>query len=125
MGGLIFGEAINKYTLEYPDVNLNLICEEIDNLLIKLQNKEIDIVFAKKYGTEVPSGLKFIRVGYMHDAFIINKKSELVNQILTFDNLKGNEAREIIRVISNYSKALSLFEDYDHKKVMEILMIKR
>lgn len=89
MGGLIFGEAINKYTLEYPDVNLNLICEEIDNLLIKLQNKEIDIVFAKKYGTEVPSGLKFIRVGYMHDAFIINKKSELVNQILTFDNLKG------------------------------------
>ena len=33
------------------------------------------------------------------------------------DNLKGNEAREIIRVISNYSKALNLLDDYDHKKV--------
>lgn len=25
MGGLIFGKAINQYTLKYPDVNLNLI----------------------------------------------------------------------------------------------------
>ncbi len=33
MGGLIFGQVINQYTLKYPDVNLNLICEEIDKLL--------------------------------------------------------------------------------------------
>ena len=33
------------------------------------------------------------------------------------DNLKGSEAREIIRVISNYSKALNLLDNYDHKKV--------
>ena len=33
------------------------------------------------------------------------------------DNLKGNEAREIIRVISNYSKALNLLDNYDHKKI--------
>ena len=33
------------------------------------------------------------------------------------DNLKGNEAREIIRVISNYSKALNLLDNYDHKNI--------
>lgn len=89
MGGLIFGKAINQYTLKYPDVNLNLICEETDESLKKLKNKEIDIVFAKKYNEEVPDGLKFIKLGYMHETFIVNKKSEMVNEILTLDNLKG------------------------------------
>lgn len=89
MGGLIFGQAINQYTLKYPDVNLNLICEEMGELLKKLKNKEIDIVFAKKYNTEIPNGLKFIKLGYMHEVFIVNKQSNLVNKTLTLDNLKG------------------------------------
>lgn len=91
MGGLIFGQAINQYTLKYPDVNLNLICEEIEELLKKLKNKEIDIVFAKKYNEEVPNGLSFIKIGCMHEVFIANKQSKIVNQILTLDNLKGKQ----------------------------------
>lgn len=90
MGGLIFGKAINQYTLKYPNVNLNLICEEVDELLKKLKSKEIDIVFAKKYDNEeVPKGLKFIKIGNMHETFIVNKQSEMAGQTLTFDNLKG------------------------------------
>ena len=90
MGGLIFGKAINQYTVKYPNVNLNLICEEIDELLKKLKSKEIDIVFAKKYDNEeVPKGLKFIKIGNMHETFIVNKQSEMAGQTLTFDNLKG------------------------------------
>ena len=90
MGGLIFGQAINQYTLKYPNVNLNLICEEIDELLKKLKSKEIDIVFAKKYDNEeVPKGLKFIKIGNMHETFIVNKQSEMAGQTLTFDNLIG------------------------------------
>ena len=89
MGGLIFGQAINQYTLKYPNINLNLICEEMDELLKKLKNKEIDIVFAKKYDNEeIPKGLKFIRMGYMHETFIVNKQSEMADQMLTFENLK-------------------------------------
>lgn len=89
MGGLIFGNAINQYTLKYPDVNLNLINEEIDDLLIKLKNEEVDIVFAKKYNIDVPEGLRFIKMGEMHETFIVNKSSDMANQVLTFDNLKG------------------------------------
>ena len=89
MGGLIFGKAINQYTLKYPNVTLNLVCEEMDALLKKLKNKEIDIVFAKKYDNdEVPKGLKFISLGHMHETFIVNKQSEMAGQTLTFDNLK-------------------------------------
>ena len=90
MGGLIFGQAINQYTLKYPNVNLNLVCEEMDELLRKLKNKEIDIVFAKKYDNEeAPKGLKFIKLGNTHETFIMNKQSEMAGQTLTFDNLKG------------------------------------
>lgn len=90
MGGLIFGQAINQYTLKYPNVNLNLVCEEMDELLRKLKNKEIDIVFAKKYDNEeAPKELKFIKLGNMHETFIMNKQSEMAGQTLTFDSLKG------------------------------------
>ena len=90
MGGLIFGQAINQYTLKYPNVNLNLVCEEMDELLRKLKNKEIDIVFAKKYDNEeAPKGLKFIKLGNMHETFIMNKQSEMAGQTLTLDSLKG------------------------------------
>lgn len=90
MGGLIFGQAINQYTLKYPNVNLNLVCKEMDELLRKLKNKEIDIVFAKKYDNgKVQKGLKFIKLGNMHETFIVNKQSEIAGQTLTFDNLKG------------------------------------
>lgn len=33
--------------------------------------------------------------------------------------LKGNEAQEIIKVINNYSNALNLLDDYDHKRIIK------
>ncbi len=34
-------------------------------------------------------------------------------------NLKGIEAQEIIKVINNYSNALNLLDDYDHKRIIK------
>ena len=34
-------------------------------------------------------------------------------------DLKGEEAKEIIRVINNYSNALNLLDDYDHKRIVK------
>ena len=33
------------------------------------------------------------------------------------DEIKGTEAKEIIKIINNYSNALNLLDDYDHKKI--------
>ena len=108
MSGLIFGNLLNQFTLKYPDTNLNLICEDIDELLKKLSNKEINIVFAKKYNEEVPEGLKFVKLGYLNETFIVNKNSDLVNKILTFDNLK--------------EKAIYIPRDYEQttKRIQEL-----
>ncbi len=33
------------------------------------------------------------------------------------EKLENNDAKEILKVIGNYSKALELLDDYDHKKL--------
>lgn len=33
------------------------------------------------------------------------------------EELKDNEAKEIIKVINNYKNALNLLDDYDHKRI--------
>ena len=35
------------------------------------------------------------------------------------EELNGNEAKEIIRVINDYSKGLDLLDDYDHKRIVK------
>ena len=107
MSGLIFGNILNQFTLKYPDTNLNLICEDIDDLLKKLSNKEINMVFAKKYNEKVPEGLKFIKLGYLNETFIVNKNSDLVNKTLTFDNLKG----KVIYIPRNYEQTTKRMQE--------------
>ncbi len=107
MSGLIFGNVLNQFTLKYPENNLNLICEDIDNLLNKLKDKEIDIVFAKRYSAEVPEGLKFIKLGYLNETFIVNKKSDLVNKALTFENLK----EKTIYIPRNYEQTTKRMQE--------------
>ena len=34
-------------------------------------------------------------------------------------DITGNEAKEIIKVINNYSNALNLLDDYDHKRIVK------
>ena len=65
---------------------------------------------------------------YMIKGYAVNKKrlEYLEKTIKLIDiagridtELKGNEAREIIKVINNYSNALNLLDNYDHKKIIK------
>ena len=107
MSGLIFGSVLNQFALKYPEINLNLICEDIDDLLNKLINKEIDIVFAKRYSEKVPNGLKFIKLGYLNETFIVNKNSNLVSKTLTFENLKD----KAIYIPRNYEQTTKRIQE--------------
>lgn len=63
---------------------------------------------------------------YMIKGYAINQKRleylektiKLINIAGRIDTeLKGSEAKEIIKVINNYSSALNLLDDYDHKRI--------
>ena len=85
--------------------------------LVKSQN---GVIF-RKWATSI---LK----DYMIKGYAVNQKRleylektvKLIDIAGRIDiNLKGNEAQEIIKVINNYSNALNLLDDYDHKRIIK------
>ena len=86
---IIFGECINKFYLEYPNINLNLKCLETDKMLEMLANKELDIVFSKKVENLKLKGIKYLHIGYLNDVFIANNNSSFANRIVSKKELEN------------------------------------
>ena len=97
-----------------------------------VQFYNLDMIISVGYRVKSKKGILFrkwankILKDYLIKGYAVNnKRLEYLEKTINLidianrvdDNLKGSEAREIIRVISNYSKALSLLDDYDHRKV--------
>lgn len=110
------GALTNKFqTRELDYYNLDMIISV--GYRVKSQN---GIIF-RKWATKI---LK----EYMIKGYAINQKRleylektvKLIDIAGRIDTeLKGNEAQEIIKVINNYSNALDLLDDYDHKRIIK------
>ncbi len=108
------GALTNKFqTRELDYYNLDMIISV--GYRVKSQN---GIIF-RKWATKI---LK----EYMIKGYSVNQKrlEYLEKTVKLIDiagrkdtELKGNEAQEIIKVINNYSNALDLLDDYDHKRI--------
>ena len=92
-----------------------------DGKIYNVQFYNLDMIISVGYRVKSKNGILFRRWAnkiikdYLIKGYAVNNKRleylektinliDLANRV--DDNLKGNEAREIIRVISNYSKAL-------------------
>ena len=92
----------------------------------------LDMIISVGYRVKSKNGIIFrkwankILKDYLIKGYAINQKRldylektvkliDIANRMDT--ELKGNEAREIIKVINNYSSALNLLDDYDHKRI--------
>ena len=69
---------------------------------------------------------------YMLKGYAVNQKRleylektikliDIANRI--DERLEGNDAKEILKVIGEYSKALDLLDDYDHKTLKKLKVI--
>lgn len=116
MGTCVFGRVINEYCLKYPEVNLNLICEEISSMLKKLENKEIDIVFSKKVDTQVSKNIKYIKLGYLNDVFIASKNSKIANEKLTSESIEN----QIIYVPRVYAQVVERLKKITNGKNLKL-----
>ncbi len=98
----------------------------------KLDYYNLDMIISVGYRVNSKQGIIFrkwatkILKDYMLKGYAVNQKrlEYLEKTIKLIDiagridtELKGNEAREIIKVISSYSNALNLLDNYDHKKI--------
>ena len=99
---------------------------------IKFYN--LDMIISVGYRVKSKNGVIFrkwatsILKDYMIKGYAVNQKRleylektvKLIDIAGRIDiNLKGNEAQEIIKVINNYSNALNLLDDYDHKRIIK------
>lgn len=99
----IFNNCINQFNLEYTKVNLNFTDLDTNEMLRLLSEKSLDIVFSKKVNNSNYSNLKFIKIGYLNDVFLVNKDSDLSNKVLNINDLKN----EIIYAPKSYSQTVA------------------
>ena len=93
---------------------------------------DLDVIISVGYRVKSKNGVIFrkwankVLKDYMIKGYAVNQKrlEYLEKTIKLIDiagridtELKGTEAQEIIKVINNYSNALNLLNDYDHKRI--------
>ena len=95
----------------------------------------LDVIISVGYRVKSKEGTKFrqwannVLKDYMLKGYAVNQKRldylektvkliDIANRI--DERLEGNDAKEILKVIGDYSKALDLLDDYDHKTLKKI-----
>ena len=95
----------------------------------------LDMIISVGYRVKSRNGILFrqwatnVLKDYMLKGYAVNQKRleylektikliDIANRIDT--RLEGNDAKEILKVIGNYSKALDLLDDYDHRTLKKI-----
>lgn len=125
----------------------NILKEELDNSTVanfattakdgknyQVDYYNLDMIISVGYRVKSQNGIIFrkwatkILKDYMIKGYAVNQKRleylektvKLIDIAGRIDTkLKGNEAQEIIKVINNYSNALDLLDDYDHKRIIK------
>ena len=139
--GTLFGKSKSTINEHIKNIYREKELEEKETLR-KFGNSEfsvkptnyynLDIIISVGYRVKSKNGVIFrkwankILKDYMIKGYAVNqnrleyleKTVKLIDIAGRIDTkLKGTEAGEIIKVINNYSKALNLLDDYDHKKI--------
>ena len=130
--GVISRHLKNIFEEGELDEESNLQKMQIANSDKPVNFYNLDVIISIGYRVKSKNGVIFrkwatnVLKDYMLKGYSVNKRrlEYLEKTIKLIDiagrinhELKGNEAQEIIKVISSYSSALNLLDDYDHKKV--------
>lgn len=95
----------------------------------------LDMIISVGYRVKSQNGILFrkwatnVLKDYMLKGYAVNKKRleylektikliDIANRI--DERLQGNDAKEILKVIGEYSKALNLLDDYDYRRIKKI-----
>ena len=121
-GELLESETLTKFgNSEFADKPINYY--------------NLDMIISVGYRVKSQNGIEFrkwatkVLKDYMLKGYAINKKRldylektvkliDIANRI--DEQLEENDAKEILKVIGSYSKALDLLDDYDHKTLKKI-----
>ena len=132
--GVISRHIKNAFEEEI-DERSNLQKVQIANSDKPVNYYSLDVIISVGYRVKSKNGVIFRKwaIGvlkeYLINGYAVNKKRleylektvkliDIANRIDT--ELKDSESREIIKVISEYSNALNLLDDYDYKRIKKV-----
>lgn len=139
----LFGKAKSTINEHIKNIYKNKELLE-DETMTKFGNSEfsdkptnyynLDMIISVGYRVNSKQGIIFrkwatkVLKDYLMKGYAVNQKRleylektvKLIDIAGRIDKeLNGSEAQEIIKVINNYSNALSLLDDYDHKRIIK------
>lgn len=87
----MFSTCIGDYYKIHEKSKVNVINENVDIMISKLENQELDIVLSKKVDEQLynKKKIKFISLGFLNDIFVVNNSSQLLKKVITKEDLKN------------------------------------
>ncbi len=135
--GKHINNALNEELKDIPTVAKFATVQKEGNRDVTrdIEYYNLDVIISVGYRVKSENGVIFRRWAnkilkdYMLKGYAINQKRleylektvkliDIANRI--DDRLQGDDAKEILKVIGGYSKALDLLDDYDHKTLKKI-----
>ena len=124
--------------LDKNSVVANFATTAADGKVYQVAYYNLDVIISVGYRVKSKEGTRFrqwankILKDYMLKGYAVNQKRleylektikliDIANRI--DERLENNDAKEILRVIGEYSKALDLLDDYDHKTLTALTLL--
>jgi len=108
----IYSDAILKYYEINKQSIINIHSLTAINMFSMLKEQKIDIAFSKKYSEEIydSSEIKFIKIGELHDTFIVNANSKYLNKKITKEDLRNITIYTLKKFSSAYMNLVKVLE---------------
>ena len=117
----MFGKCIAEYYNINPNSQIEVTNETFNDMLNMLENQKLDIVLSKKVDESVynTNKIEFIKLGLLHDVFVINANSRYKDKTFTKKELAKEKiyAPKKTSITSiNLMKELNLTDEMDNIK---------
>ena len=121
MPNKIYDNAIMKFYESYQNSIINIHQLTAENMFSMLEKQKIDIVFSKRYSDELynPEEIKFIKIGELHDVFVVNANSKYLNKKLSKNDLRNIKIYTLKKFSSAYQNLIKELE-YDEKTITNV-----
>ena len=133
--GKHINNALNEELKDNDSVVAKFATTASDGKTYNVEYYNLDVIISVGYRVKSKNGVIFrqwankILKDYMLKGYAVNQKRlaylEKTVKLIDIANrmderLEGNDAKEILRVIGDYSKALDLLDEYDHRTLKKI-----
>lgn len=112
MPSRLYNSAISKFYESYQNSIINIHQLTAENMFSMLAKQKIDLAFSKKYSEELynTNEIKFMKIGELHDVFIVNANSKYLGKRLSKNDLKSTTIFTLKQFSSAYQNLIKELE---------------